>query len=114
MDKHIHLTQKDVDKINKKLPSIEKTEALANLFKVFSDKTRVKILLTLVGNHLCVHDISLALDMSHSAISHQLRTLREANLVKFKKSGKEVVYSFSNKEIEDIFKQGLTYLENSK
>ena len=114
MDKHIHLTQKDVNKINKELPSIEKTEDLANLFKVIGDKTRVRILLTLIGNNLCVHDISLALDMSHSAISHQLRTLREANLVKFKKSGKEVVYSFKNKQIEDIFKLGLTYLENSK
>ncbi len=114
MEKHVHLTQADVEKINRELPKNEELEKLSNLFKVFGDNTRVRILFTLLGRELCVHDISLALDMSQSAISHQLRTLREATLVKFIKNGKEVIYSLDDDHVEKIFTLGLSHIKELK
>ena len=92
MKKYEHLSQAESANINKELPSSDTFTKVSNLFKVFGDHTRVRILYALLDRQLCVHDISLALNMSQSAISHQLRRLREANLVKFKKNGKEAFY----------------------
>ncbi len=109
MNKHVHLTQEEANKINQNLPSDHEITEVSNFFKIFGDKTRFRILLTLQGRELCVHDISLALNMSQSAISHQLRTLREAGLVSFVKNGKEVIYSITNDRIEEVFLLGLNY-----
>lgn len=114
MAKHIHLSDSGIEQLNKELPSSEQLEKLSDFFKVFGDNTRVRILFTLLDRELCVHDISRALGMSQSAISHQLRTLREATLVKFVKSGKEVIYSLDNDHIEEIFKLGLSHIKELK
>lgn len=76
---------------------------MADFFKVFADSTRIKIINLLEGNKLCVCDISAGLKMTKSAISHQLKNLREMNLVKAEKVGKEVWYSLADDHIKKVF-----------
>ena len=83
---------------------------LAELFKVFGDSTRIKILCALFENELCVCDIAYVLNMTMSAISHQLRVLKQARLVKFRKDGKSIYYSLDDDHVKQIFDQGLTHL----
>ena len=90
-------------------------ERLADTFKVLSDPTRIKILNALANKELCVCDISELLDMSQSAISHQLRKLRELKLVKYRKEGRTVYYSLNDYHIFQLFSQGLAHvLEDQK
>lgn len=110
MGKHIHLSDKEIKDLNSELPANEEFKELGKFFKVFGNNTRVRILFTLLERELCVHDISRTIDMSQSAISHQLRILREARLVKFTKCGKEVIYSLDDEHIEQIFKLGLNHI----
>lgn len=83
---------------------------LSEFYKVFSDTTRLRILDTLLNEPLCVNDISSKLDMSQSAISHQLNTLRKSNLVKAEKIGKNVYYSVADEHIEIIIKFGKEHI----
>lgn len=83
---------------------------LSLLFKVFGDDTRVKILLALFNKELCVCDISNLLNMTHSAISHQLKVLRDMKLVKAKKMGKEVYYSLGDSHVEVILSIGIEHI----
>lgn len=83
---------------------------LALLFKVFGDDTRVKILLSLLNKELCVCDISNLLNMTHSAISHQLKVLRDMNLVKTRKDGKEVYYSLGDAHVKVILNIGIEHI----
>ncbi len=83
---------------------------LAELFKVFGDSTRVRILTALIETELCVCDIASLLSMTHSAISHQLRILKQASLVKYKKKGKEVFYSLADNHVITILQQGLEHV----
>lgn len=110
MSKHIHLTKDQIKEIHKEMPKANEIDKLSNFFKVFGNDTRVKILFTLQGRNLCVHDISETLGMSQSAISHQLKTLREATLVKFKRDGSKVIYSLDDDHIEQIFTLGLEHI----
>ena len=87
---------------------------LASLFKLFGDGTRVQILHALEQSEMCVCDIANVLNMTKSAVSHQLRALREADLVKFRKSGKEVLYSLSDNHVKEIFEQGLIHIQEDK
>ena len=87
---------------------------LASFFKVFGDGTRLKILLALSLGELCVCDISVLLDMSQSAISHQLRLLRSEQVVKNRRAGKIVFYSMDDEHIEWILRQGIIHLEHQK
>lgn len=84
---------------------------LAETFRVLGDLTRVRILLTLLGDEMCVSDIASGLDLSDSAVSHQLRILRNSRLVKFRKDGKNALYSISDEHVATIFKQGLEHVE---
>jgi len=84
---------------------------LAELFKVFGDGTRLKIIYALLKKELCVCDIAEVLGMSQSSISHQLRVLKSARLVKFRKEGKVVYYSLDDEHITEIFNAGLIHLE---
>ena len=84
---------------------------LADFFKVFSDTTRLRILSALFYNEMCVCDLAATLDMSHSAISHQLRIFKAARLVKYRKDGKNVYYSLADSHIEQIFNQGLEHIQ---
>ncbi len=87
---------------------------VADFFKVFSDSTRVKIISVLEKNELCVCDISNILNMTKSAISHQLRNLRELNLVKSRKIGKEVWYMLADDHIKKIFDIALEHVRETE
>ena len=89
---------------------VEYLEKLAEFFKVFGDRTRLNILKLLLENELNVTEISEKLDMSSSAISHQLRVLRSANLVKTRKDGKEVFYMLSDDHVKKIYEVGLEHV----
>nr|WP_254777615.1 metalloregulator ArsR/SmtB family transcription factor [Paenibacillus naphthalenovorans] len=84
--------------------------ALADIFKVLGDPTRVKIIYTLLEKELCVHDLTQVLDMGQSAVSHQLRYLRNLRIVKRRKAGKTVFYSLDDEHIEQIFVQMLQHV----
>ncbi|MFQ5342466.1 MAG: ArsR/SmtB family transcription factor [Anaerolineae bacterium] len=83
---------------------------LAETFKALSDPTRVRIISALSHAELCVHDIAATLDMTHSAISHQLRTLRELRLVKFRREGRHIYYTLDDEHIQDLFRMGLDHI----
>lgn len=83
---------------------------LADFFKVFGDSTRVKILWALDKNEMCVCDLAFLLDMTKSAISHQLKVLRSSKLVGFRKEGKNVFYSLADEHVKDILEKGLEHI----
>lgn len=83
---------------------------MADFFKVFSDSTRVKILYALLESEMCVGDLVKTIEISQSAVSHQLRVLRQSNIVKFKKEGKAVIYSLDDSHVAEILSQGLAHL----
>ncbi|MEW5919564.1 MAG: metalloregulator ArsR/SmtB family transcription factor [Bacillota bacterium] len=99
-----------VSRVRQQMPQEEKLYDLAELFKVFGDSTRIKIIWALFEAEMCVCDIAYLLNMTHSAISHQLRVLKQARLVKRRKEGKVVFYSLDDKHIENIFAQGLDHI----
>ena len=101
-----------VEKARQKMPDEEKLYDLAELFKVFGDSTRIKIIWALFEAEMCVCDIAYLLNMSHSAISHQLRVLKQARLVKRRKAGKMVYYSLDDEHVSLIFKQGLNHINH--
>ena len=103
-----------VNQVRDKMPQEESLYDLAELFKVFGDSTRIRILWALHETEMCVCDIANVLNMTKSAVSHQLRALREADLVKFRKSGKEVLYSLSDNHVKEIFEQGLVHIQEEK
>ena len=85
---------------------------LSDIFKALGDPTRVKIIYALIQNELCVHDLSVVLNMAQSAISHQLRYLRNLRMVKRRKSGKTVFYSLDDDHVEQIFVQTLQHVKH--
>lgn len=99
-----------VNQVREKMPQEENLCDLAELFKVFGDSTRVKILWALNEAEMCVCDIAVLLNMTQSAISHQLRVLRQATLVKNRKEGKVVYYSLDDDHIKHIFDQGFIHI----
>ena len=92
------------------LPDEELLYDLADLFKVFSDTTRIKILYALMGRELCVAEIAEATETSQSAVSHQLRTLKQSRLVRAKRDGKNVIYSLSDDHVYTMLAQGMTHI----
>ena len=107
-DVHIH---KDViDKVNDNMPEEGVLFDLAEFFKVFADSTRIKILYVLLQSEMCVCDIGHALNISQSAVSHQLRVLKQMRLVKYRKEGKSIFYSLSDRHIEHILNQGIEHI----
>ena len=93
-----------------KLHSTELLYGLSEFYKIFGDQTRLRILDALLNKPLCVNEISELLDMTQSAISHQLKNLRASNLVKTEKIGKNVYYSISDEHIKIILKYGLEHI----
>jgi DNA-binding transcriptional ArsR family regulator len=96
--------------VRTKMPDDETLMNLADLFKVFSDSTRVRILCALQHSEMCVCDIAALLGMTKSAISHQLRSLRQTRLVKYRKDGKSVYYSLDDEHVGNVFAQGLLHV----
>ena len=92
------------------LPDEELLYELADLFKVFGDTTRIKILYALMGTERCVADIAELIGATQSAVSHQLRTLKQARLVKFQRDGKNVIYSLSDDHVYTMLAQGMTHI----
>jgi DNA-binding transcriptional ArsR family regulator len=102
----------DIQDIQEMLIDEVAAERLAGIFKALSDPTRVRIISALAQRDLCVHDIARALQMSQSAISHQLQTLREMRIVRFTKSGRHVYYTLDDAHIHDLFTQGLEHIRH--
>ena len=103
-----------VKKVKKRLLGEELLFELAELFKVFGDSTRVRIISALLHSPMCVCDIAVLLGMSKSAISHQLRVLRQTRLVKYRREGKVVFYSLDDNHVGAIFKQALAHIEEKR
>ena len=99
-----------VENVKNKLPKEETLYDLAELFKVFGDSTRIKIIWSLFESEMCVCDLSVLLNISQSAISHQLRVLKSARLVKFRRAGKVIYYSLDDEHIKQIFDAGLHHI----
>lgn len=97
--------------VENKMPSEVKLYDLAELFKVFGDSTRIRILFVLFEAEVCVCDLAEALQMNQSAISHQLRILKQNKLVKSKREGKSVFYSLADDHVRTIIKQGMDHIE---
>lgn len=96
--------------VKSKMPPEENLYDLAELFKVFGDTTRIKILCALAESEMCVCDIAALLNMTQSSISHQLRVLKHARLVRYRRDGKVVYYSLDDEHVKQIFNQGLIHL----
>ncbi|GMK47852.1 ArsR/SmtB family transcription factor [Paenibacillus glycanilyticus] len=105
-------TAVDITKIQEKLLPESAATDLADLFKALGDPTRVRIIHTLLQSELCVHDLCEVLGMGQSAISHQLRSLRNMRIVKRRKVGKTVFYSLDDEHVEQIFVQTLQHLKH--
>lgn len=106
----MHIHDDVVDKVNESMPDEESLYDLADFFKVFADSTRIKILYALLQTEMCVCDIANVLNASQSAISHQLRLLKQMKLVKFRREGKTIFYSLSDNHIENILNQGMEHI----
>ena len=99
-----------VARVRAQMPDGEHFYTLSNLYKMFADNTRLKILWALSLEEMCVCDLAALLGMTKSAISHQLKSLRLAKLVKFNKQGKVVYYSLVDCHVKDIFQQGSQHI----
>lgn len=98
--------------LKKRMPSQQEMEAAAELFKVFGDPTRLKLLAALLGQEMCVCDLSDLLGISQSAVSHQLRLLRTSRLVKNRREGKSVFYSLDDDHVATILAQGMEHIRH--
>ncbi|HIR32516.1 MAG TPA: helix-turn-helix transcriptional regulator [Candidatus Faecousia faecavium] len=92
------------------LPNKETMEQIAELFKGFADATRVQILSLLAQQELCVTDIAQAVSLSQSAISHQLRLLKQMHLIKYRREGKNILYSLADDHVKTILQMGLEHV----
>lgn len=99
-----------VEKVKKDFPSNQLINNLSDFFKIFGDTTRVKIMCALDKSEMCVGDISVLLDMTVSAVSHQLKILRDASLVKTKRQGKVVFYSLADEHVQRIIECGIEHI----
>lgn len=106
----MHAHDEVVEKVRKILPPEETLYDLAELYKVFGDSTRIKILYVLFESEMCVCDIAALLSMTISAISHQLKVLKNARLVKFRRDGKTVFYSLADDHVRSILGQGMDHI----
>lgn len=107
---YIHIHEDIVDKVKTILPSEELLYDLADFYKVFADSTRIKILYALLQSEMCVCDLAQILNASQSAISHQLRMLKQMKLVKYRREGKAIFYSLSDDHIQNILNQGFEHI----
>lgn len=105
-----HVHQEIVDKVERTMPEDEILYDLAELFKIFGDSTRIKILYVLFESEMCVCDIAKLLGMTQSAISHQLRALKQSKLVKYRREGKTVFYSLADGHVRTILGQGMEHI----
>ncbi len=111
MTEFMHLPEEEAQALREIMPPVELLQELGDFYKVFSEPTRLKILFMLKNRELCVFDIAQLLEMHSSAISHQLRILKQMSLVRNRREGKSVYYSLADGHIETILSQGLDHIE---
>ena len=99
------------NEVKRLLPDENLLYELSDFFKIFADSTRIKILVALDIGELCVCEISDALAMTDSAVSHQLKILRQSNLIKSRRKGKNVYYSLADSHVKDIIEKAIEHLE---
>ena len=110
---HCEITQVHqgaVDQVRQVLPPDEVLSDLADLFKIFGDSTRIKILYALLRSELCVCDIARLLNLTQSAVSHQLRILKASNLVRFRREGKTVFYALDDDHVRSVLALGMEHV----
>lgn len=90
----------------------QKQERIAELFKGFADVTRIQILMLLLDGEMCVNDIAQAVELSQSAISHQLRLLKQMHLIKYRREGKNILYSLADDHVQTIIQMGLEHINH--
>lgn len=105
------LSKAEYDDIRNSMYDLDTYADLSQLFKMLADPTRLKIFTILSQKEVCVEDITTLLDMTQSAISHQLASLRKTNLVKVRKVGKHAFYSLADEHVMQIFKQALDHIQ---
>lgn len=107
----IYIHQDTIRKIREQMPEEDRLYDLADFFKIFADSTRIKMLYVLLCSEVCVCDLAEILNMTQSAISHQLRTLKQMNLVRNRREGKIIFYSLADDHIKSILSQGMNHIE---
>ncbi len=107
----IHVHDDTVKRIKEQMPEEDALYDLADFFKIFADSTRIKMLYVLSYSEMCVCDLADMLNMTQSAISHQLRTLKQMDLVRNRREGKTVFYSLADDHIKAILNQGMEHIE---
>lgn len=101
----------ELKRIMNKIPNDDFIINMAELFKVFGDSTRVKIIAALMEKELCVCDLAYIIHASQSAVSHQLRILKQSKLVKYRKEGQCIFYSLDDTHVEEIYRKGYDHVE---
>ena len=107
---YIHAHADIIASVRQQMPDEELLYNLADLFKIFGDSTRIKILYVLMESEMCVCDIAQLLNMTQSSISHQLRVLKQSHLVKFRREGKTIFYSLLDEHVYRILNQGMEHV----
>ena len=107
---NLHVHDQVVAQVRETLPPEQTLSDLAELFKIFGDATRIRILLVLFQSEVCVYDLAKLLNMTQSAISHQLRLLKQARLVKSRREGKIVFYSLADSHVRTMLDQGMEHI----
>ena len=107
----IHAHEEIVEKVRQDLPDEDTLYDLSELFRIFGDSTRIRILYVLFEAEMCVCDIAALLGMTQSAISHQLRALKNARLVKSRREGKTVFYALADDHVKTIIDQGIEHVK---
>lgn len=111
---YIHVHEDIVEKVNARMPAEDDLDDLADFFKIFGDTTRIKMLYVLLCSEMCVCDLAQILNMTQSAISHQLRVLKQMDLVKSRREGKTIFYSLADGHITTILSQGLDHIQEDE
>ena len=106
----MHTHDEIVERVQKEMPGEDTLYDLTELFRIFGDSTRIRILYVLFEAEMCVCDIAALLGMTQSAISHQLRALKNARLVKSRRDGKTVFYSLADEHVKTILDQGIEHV----
>lgn len=107
---YLNVHEDTVKQVRAQLPDDERLYDLAELFRMFGDSTRIKILYVLFESELCVCDLARLLGASQSAVSHQLRLLKDAKLVRFRREGKTVFYSLDDDHVRSVLALGMEHL----
>lgn len=106
--------ESNIGEIVDHIPSEDKLARISEIFKILGDPTRIKIMYSILKTELCVCDIAEAIDMTPSAVSHQLRNLKQLRLISSRRSGKEIYYSLADEHVEELFDVALEHIEEEK